>query len=117
MKMHTKSFAIALAALCALMGSVGQLLFKVGSSSVKLDVWSWITNISLISGMGLYGLSAVLFIFALKYGNLSVLYPVIATSYVWVALISSKILGESLSLANWGGIALILVGVTLVVGR
>jgi uncharacterized membrane protein len=113
--MQTKIWAIGLAALCALLGSSGQLLFKLGSSSVMLSLSSWVTNFKVITGMMLYGLSAILFIFALKYGNLSVLYPVIATSYVWVALISNKMLGEPMSLPQWGGIALILLGITIII--
>ena len=101
--METKIWAIALAALCALLGSTGQLLFKVGSSSVTLSLGSWVTNFKVIGGMMLYGLSAILFIFALKSGSLSVLYPVIATSYVWVALLSNKVLGEPMSSKSWGG--------------
>ncbi len=113
--METKAWAIALAAFCALMGSLGQLLFKLGSPSISLSVWSWLTNFKILGGMALYGLSAILFIVALKHGNLSVLYPVIATSYVWVALISAKLLGEPLSFTQWVGIALILGGVALIV--
>ena len=94
--METKIWAVGLAALCALMGSTGQLLFKLGSSSVTLSLSSWVTNVKVIAGMMLYGLSAIFFIFALKSGRLSILYPVIATSYVWVALLSNKVLGEPL---------------------
>ena len=112
--METKTWAIGLAALCALLGSSGQLLFKLGSSSVMLDFNSWVTNVKVIAGMLLYGLSAILFIFALKYGSLSVLYPVIATSYIWVAIFSNKVLGEQLSLPKWGGITLILFGIALI---
>lgn len=65
--------------------------------------------------MGLYGISAILFIVALKHGNLSVLYPVIATSYVWVTLISFRVLHEPVSIAKFLGIALILCGVMLIV--
>ena len=113
--METKTWAIGLAALFALLGSSGQLLFKLGSASVVLSLGSWVTNLEVISGMTLYGLSAILFIIALKHGSLSVLYPVIATSYVWVALVSNKVLGEPMSLLKWGGIALILLGITLIV--
>ncbi|MDY0040093.1 MAG: EamA family transporter [Desulforhabdus sp.] len=113
--METKMWPVALAVCCALMGSLAQLLFKLGSASVQLDLWTWITNYRVLGGMTLYGISAVLFIVALKYGNLSVLYPVIATSYVWVALISFKILNEPLSAPKWLGIALILGGVMLIV--
>jgi uncharacterized membrane protein len=113
--METKAWAIALATFCALLGSLGQLLFKLGSASVEFSIWSWITNFKVLGGMALYGLSAILFIVALKYGNLSILYPMIATSYIWVALISIKLLGESLSITQWVGIALILVGLALIV--
>jgi len=65
--------------------------------------------------MGLYGLSAVLFVIALKHGNLSVLYPVIATSYIWVTLIAFKVLHEPVSIPKWLGIALIMGGVMLIV--
>lgn len=113
--METKMWPVALAACCALMGSLAQLLFKLGSSSVHLNLWTWITNFRVLGGMTLYGISAILFIVALKHGNLSVLYPVIATSYVWVAIISFKVLDEPLSIAKWLGIALILGGVMLIV--
>lgn len=112
--METKTWAIGLAALCALLGSSGQLLFKLGSSSVMLSLGSWVTNVKVIAGMMLYGLSAILFIFALKYGRLSVLYPVIATSYIWVALLSNKVLGEPMSFLKWGGITLIIFGIILI---
>jgi uncharacterized membrane protein len=115
--METKVWAIALAVFCALLGSLGQLLFKLGSVSVSFSLWSWVTNVKVLGGMVLYGLSAILFIVALKHGNLSVLYPVIATSYIWVALISSKFLGEPLSVTQWIGIGLILGGVVLIVRR
>lgn len=112
--METKTWAIGLAALCALLGSSGQLLFKLGSESVVLSLGSWITNLEVMGGMALYGVSAILFIVALKHGSLSVLYPVIATSYVWVAVVSNRVLGEPMSLLKWGGIALILLGITLI---
>ena len=112
--MESKAWVVAVAALCAVLGSIGQMLFKLGSASVELSLRSWIINIKVLGGMTLYGFSAILFIIALKHGNLSVLYPVIATSYVWVALISTRVFGEPMSLLKWLGIALILGGVTLI---
>jgi uncharacterized membrane protein len=115
--METKSWAIFLVVFCALLGSLAQLLFKSGSYSVKLNLLSWVTNFRICGGMALYGLSAILFIVALKYGNLSVLYPVIATSYIWVMLFSNKFLGEPVSITNWLGVAFILSGIILIVRR
>ena len=113
--METKMWPVALAVCCAFMGSLAQLLFKLGSASVQFNLWTWVTNFRVLGGMTLYGFSAVLFVVALKHGNLSVLYPIIATSYVWVAIISFKILDEPLSMPKWFGIALILGGVMLIV--
>jgi uncharacterized membrane protein len=113
--METKVWPIAMAFCCALMGSFAQLLFKLGAASIQPDVWAWLSNIRVLGGMTLYGMSAILFVIALKHGNLSVLYPIIATSYVWVALISFKFLHEPVSLPKWLGIALILGGVMLIV--
>lgn len=113
----TKEWPIFLAAFCAFLGALGQLLFKLGSSSIEFNFSSWVTNIKILGGIALYGLSAILFIVALKYGNLSVLYPVIATSYIWVMLISNRFLGEPISTVNWLGLALILSGIVLIVRK
>jgi uncharacterized membrane protein len=113
---ETKTWAMLLVLACAFLGAIGQLFFKTGSASVSMDITSWIFNTKLLIGVGLYALSCVLFIFALKNGELSVLYPIIATSYIWVALLAVIFLGESMSLARWSGIGLILLGVSLIVG-
>lgn len=68
-----------------------------------------------MTGFILYGVSAVGFIIALKHGRLSLLYPVIATSYVWVTLLSSWVLGEKITSQHWIGIALILSGIVVIV--
>ena len=103
------------AMLCALAGSLGQLLFKTGSSSVGISLSSWLTNWRVLAGFFLYGISAVGFIAALKHGKLSLLYPVIATSYIWVTLLSVWFLGEKINIYHWFGIALILSGVAIIV--
>lgn len=113
--MQTRAWTILLAIFCAMLGSAGQVLLKVGSRTVTVNVSSWVRNAPLVAGIALYAASAILFVIALKHGRLSVLYPVIATSYVWVAIISSRLLGEAFSLLQWMGIALILAGVSLVV--
>ena len=78
----TKEWPIFLALFCAILGALGQFLFKLGSSSIKFSFSSWVTNVKILGGIALYSVSAILFIVALKYGNLSILYPVVATSYI-----------------------------------
>lgn len=106
--------AIMLSLFCALLGSVGQTFFKLGSKKISSDLFSWISNWQIILGLTLYGLSAILFIVALKYGKLSVLYPIIATSYIWVILISHYILKEQVNYLNWIGVSLIFCGVSII---
>ena len=55
-------------------------------------LWNYITSVPLFCGYFLYGLGAVLFTLALRDGELSVLYPVISLTYVWVAILSVPIL-------------------------
>jgi len=66
-------------------------------------------------GIFLYGLSAILFVWSLRHGNLSVLYPLIATSYIWVALFAYFLLGEPFPWFKWIGILMIILGIGIVV--
>jgi multidrug transporter EmrE-like cation transporter len=75
-----------------------------------------IGNIPLLIGYSLYGLSAVLLVLALRDAELSILYPIIALTYVWVAILSWALLHEQIQPARVFGIALIIVGVA-VLGR
>jgi uncharacterized membrane protein len=67
-----------------------------------------------MAGIGFYGVSTAMFIPALKGGELSVLYPLVALTYVWVSLLSVKFLNEKMNKMKWIGILLILFGVTLI---
>ncbi|ATZ61299.2 MAG: EamA family transporter [Methanosarcinales archaeon Met12] len=110
---ETKTWAILVVVVCAFLGAIGQIFFKMGSDLISEDITSWLPK--LLVGFGLYGLSSILFILALRHGNLTLLYPIIATSFIWTALFAVMFLGESMNLAKWGGIGLILLGVSLIV--
>ena len=99
--------------LCTLFTSSGQILWKLGSASVE-GVSSFILNPLLLLGFVCYGLGAGLLIIALKYGELSVLYPFIALSFIWVNVFSIFIFGELISIVNWLGILSILLGISLI---
>lgn len=91
-------------------------MFKLGSESISISLLNCITNLKLIVGMIIYTAGAILFIVALKYGNLSILYPVIVTSFIWVSILSVKILGEPFSPIKWLALVLLIVAVSLVRG-
>jgi drug/metabolite transporter (DMT)-like permease len=112
---QTSLTVISVVLFCALLGALGQLFFKLASRDVTVNPIDWLKNWKFLFGAGLYAFSAILFVWSLKNGNLSTLYPVIATSYIWVAIFSVGFLGESFPLFKWIGILLILVGIAIVV--
>jgi uncharacterized membrane protein len=112
--MKTKPFAIALVLLCTVLTSIGQIFLKKGSSSISFDFLALITNGELAIGLVLYAVAAILLIAALKNGELSIIYPFIATSYIWVSLLSVQLLSETMNTLSWAGIALIIIGVSCI---
>ncbi len=97
---------------CTLLGAGAQVLIKIGANALpNPSVRQMITSPWLLSGYSLYGLSTVLLVLALKHGQLSLLYPVISLTYVWVTILSVTVFGEELNVYKLGGILLIVVGV------
>ena len=80
------------------------------------DVVALVTNIPLVVGYTLYGINTLMLVMALREGELSMLYPIIALTYVWVTLLSYLLLGEPPNLYKNLGIATIVIGVA-VLGR
>lgn len=110
----TPVWAITVAALTALMAAVGQLFFKRGAASVTTTLWTWVANLNLLIGLALHAVGFILLVVALKHGRLSVLFPVLATSYVWGVFLATRYLGEPVTVVKWAGVALILAGVGLI---
>lgn len=110
--------AILLVVICTALTSFGQIFLKYAANNLKLEslttlIVSAITTWQLYIGVLIYFLAAALLIIAFKFADLSVAYPIIATSYIWVALLSRYFFNEILTSKNWLGILFILVGVSL----
>jgi drug/metabolite transporter (DMT)-like permease len=105
--MATKLWAVGLLVLTTLLTSAAQLLYKAG-----IGYFPQYLDWRIILGLFIYAIGAVMLLFAFKGGEVSVLYPIIATSFVWVAIFSWILFGESLSLIKIAGIALIIIGVS-----
>ena len=112
--MATELWAIGLVVLATLIGAFGPILLKKASAKKLSKFSSLITNYHLFGGVSLYAVGTILFIPALKGGDLSILYPFVALTYIWVSLLSVKFLGEKMNLVKWIGIALIIVGVSFI---
>ncbi len=109
----THPLAIISVMLATLLTATGQFLFKLGTANLTLG-WDLFQNWYLIGGFAIYGISAAILVISLKYGELSVLYPVISLSFVWVNIISFEFLGEELTSFKWAGVSLIILGVTCI---
>lgn len=112
--MTTKLWATSLVLFTTLLTSSAQLLWKKGSATLTFDIVGILTNYYLIGGILLYIVGGTLIILAFRGGEVSVLYPIIATSYVWVSLLSVKFLGETMNELKWIGITSIIGGIILI---
>jgi len=113
-EMATQLWAIATVLFGTVIGSFGALYFKIGSETISIDIKKIIKNYKLILGFLFYGISSIFFVIALRGGELSVLYPFCAASYIWVCLLSMKFLNEKMNKLKWLGIITIIIGITLI---
>lgn len=117
-KKRKKGFGLmALVITSTFFAAFGQYFIKKGLNQASIaslsDLLS-LLNFSFIFGFGLYGVGAVMLIMALREGKLSLVYPIISLGFIWVALLGSYLLKETLSLANWLGIMVIIGGASFV---
>jgi len=119
--MATEWWAIGLVVIGTMISASAPTLFKLGSEHFTMNPIKLLkhplrllTNWQIILGCLLYTTAAFLFIPALRGGELSVLYPLIALSYVWSAFLSMKVLGEKMNRLKWIGISIIIFSVGLI---
>jgi undecaprenyl phosphate-alpha-L-ara4N flippase subunit ArnE len=113
-KMSTKLWAALLVLFTTFLNSIAQLLYKFGSERLEFDIMSILTNFYIIGGILIYIIGGILVILALRGGEVSVLYPIIATGYIWVSLLSVFFLDETMNIFKWIGIVSIIGGIALI---
>ena len=107
---------ILLTLVAALVSSLAQLMFK--KSVKKIDsiahVFGLLRNGGVLLGLLLYGIGFILYIYALSGGELSVVYPVFASSFIFVTLISAITLKEKITAMRAAGVLLVFAGIAIV---
>ena len=88
--------------LSATLACIGQLLWKLASRNDSI--------ILIIVGLALYGFGALLMILALRYGELSVLHPMMSVGYILSLILGAAVLNEEISLVKVVGVATIILG-------
>jgi len=112
--MATKLWAMGIVLSSTLLTSTAQLFYKFGAEKLSFDILSLITNYELIIGMVLYAIGGILLIISFRGGEVSVLYPLYATSYIWVSFLSIYFLGEIMNTFKWLGIITIIAGIIFI---
>lgn len=112
--MNTPIISIVFFIIAAFFGAVGQYLYKLGAESTNGSVGSYLANPKLLGGVVCYIVVMVLFVAAFKKGgSLTVLYPIYASTFIWVALIAMLAYGTPIKPVNIGGMALLIGGMYL----
>ena len=108
---------------CTVFAAAAQVLMKFGAmhpmpgiNLADLDslvgfLKALLGNWQLLLGYSLHACNAFLLILALRDGELSMLYPIIALTYVWVNLLSMYFFHEHLNLWKSVGILMVIGGV------
>jgi drug/metabolite transporter (DMT)-like permease len=98
-----------------IISATAQAFIKTGAAKLGPNptLAGLIQDLPLLTGLFLYGIGAVLMILALRHGELSVLWPVISLSYVWVAILSVVIFHEGMNPFKVAGIIAIVSGVAM----
>lgn len=102
------SYGIMLMCISSVCVCVGQLWWKLSSDGNLLF---------LLGGFALYGIGAILMLFAYKFGSLSSLQPILSLNYVISICLSVTILQEAITHIQLLGVLLITFGVFLVGGK
>jgi small multidrug resistance pump len=99
-----------------LLGVVGQLLLKSGAEGAQSIVQQFLHPLT-IAGFGIYVVSGLLYVVALKGLPLSIAFPSVAVSYGLVAIAAHYLWNEPLGLQQVCGIALLGVGLLVLHAR
>ena len=101
----------------AAMAASGQYLFKKHVKAFGRnisEIISVITERHMLEGVLLYTLSLGIYLYALRGAGISFVYPIFATSFIFVAVISKYVLREEVRITRIVGILLIVFGVTMI---
>ena len=110
----TSAASIIMFILAALLGALGQFLYKSGAEHATGGTMSYVANWRPLSGVACYVGVMVLFVAAFKRGGqLSVLYPIYATTFIFAAIIALLAYGTPIKPANIGGMLLLIGGMYL----
>lgn len=109
--MKTPMISILLFVVASVFGAVGQFLYKSGAEAAGSSVGGYLMNWRIGCGVVCYIAVMVLFVAAFRIGGqLQVLYPVYASTFIWAALIAMLAYGVPVKPVNIVGMGLLIAG-------
>lgn len=72
--------------------------------------------VMILAGFVLYAVGALVMLIAYRFGNLSVLQPMLSMNYVLTVFLASTFFGEQITTLRFIGICIIIIGVILIGG-
>ena len=112
--MATKLWAALLVLFTTILTSSAQIFYKKAAGSLTISIAGILANKYLLIGILIYAIGGILMILSFRGGEVSVLYPIIATSYIWVSFLSVWFLGEVMNKFKWMGVVTIIAGIALI---
>jgi drug/metabolite transporter (DMT)-like permease len=113
-----RRLAIFIVLACTLLVATAQYLIKLGANHLShagllATLIGIFTIPQLFAGYCLYAVFTVMFVYALRHGELSILYPLIALGYVWVTITAVVAFHETMNPLKLVGLAVIIAGVAV----
>jgi drug/metabolite transporter (DMT)-like permease len=107
---------ITLTLFSALIASLAQLLFKkkLPQKATMKTIIRAVFTPSIILGLVGYGASLAVYLYALSSADLSIVYPIFASSFIFTTILSAIVLKEKISARRAAGIVLIFIGVSII---
>lgn len=106
--MANKKFTVLIIIFVTLLAAIAQILIK--SSLNNFEFTNIFGNYSFLTGIFLYFVATISFLFLLKQNEISVIFPLLTLSYVWITVFSIFILKEELSYGRLFGTFFIIFG-------
>ena len=108
--MATSVLTILTVVIATVVGAFGAIYLKKASSDFSLKL-KFLLNKFFLLGVLFYGISTIIYLIALRFGELSILFPTVSTVYIWVNIFSKQFLGEKMTKFKWFGVFIIILGV------
>lgn len=112
--MSTSKIAIIALILFSYIGAHGFVFIKYGSKNIRKCLKNPIKNYQLFLGLAILVFSFIFYSVILRFGEVSVLYPITSLGYVWITLLSMKHFNEKINSWKLCGVFLIIISVILI---